>query len=366
MTSPTATARPWATPVRAPRRDPAKKTRSRTGTAGPGLRDAPAEGGQCITDLRQHPTFRADPPSAPDIGAPSGASDLRPGLSIRRDRFAGAKRPAAASGGGAAISRSSGPQANRADRREAVLTDAAGICSFHRARASCRTVCTATAEGLSPAAGPTRCATRRSGRRRSAATRGRYAGAQYGKQGCRRPPPGWTRRSAYRASGAVCETAPPNSGGARLPGSVPDRRDWCPIGPPVIWWAMVGRRLRLAVGRDVPLELFNAGGLPAWTKRGNRTRRVATSPERGNPSSSARMRAWRGRDAGDSPLGRTNGGTPALVGSYENLAGGGDAGDSAGRDETPAAPRWTNGEPSRRLRGRQLGDRHLPSRTGPS
>ena len=77
---------------------------------------------------------------------------------------------------------------------------------------------------------------------------------------------------------------------------------------------MVGRRLRLAVGRDVPLELFDAGGLPAWTKRGNRTRRPATSPERGEP---------------------------ALVGSDEGFGG----------DETPATPRWTNGEPSRRGSG---------------
>ena len=56
------------------------------------------------------------------------------------------------------------------------------------------------------------------------------------------------------------------------------------------------------------------------------------------PPSLGRMRTLAGTRCRRLPAGRTGG--TVLVGSYENLAG----------DETPAAPRWTNGEPGRGFR----------------
>ncbi len=250
MTSPTATARPWGTPVRAPRRDPAKKRGHGPGQRGPGLRDTPAEGGQCITDFRQHPTFRQISASARHR-RPVRASDLRPRVSTRQrpvrargGALSAAAKPAMA---GATISRpnraSSRPQADAVrarSRRRCSASSGRGRPAGPSARRRSR--------GLYSSGSPTRVCNPAVSATAFDRRPGRLAGAQYGKQGCRRPPTGWTRRSARRASGAVCETAHPNSGkGPRPPGPGPGR---CPVR-----WATASDGSR--AGRST--ELFDAG-----------------------------------------------------------------------------------------------------------
>ncbi len=204
---------------------------------------------------------------------------------------------------------------------------------------------------------------------------GRCAGAQYGSGMPPTADPGGTRRSAHRASGAVCETAHPNSGkGPRPPGPGARR---CPrmVGDGFGWqsggtfyWncSMPAslhpfRRPSAEDGGTFRWQLFDASG-SRWDEPGNRARRlvrelgrdetpaalptgrtngenprssVGDSPldERGTRARSGRMRTLAGTPRW------TNGGT-GLVGSYEEL----------GRDGTPAAPRGTNGEPGRRFR----------------
>ena len=215
MTSPTATARPWGTPVRAPRRDPAKKTRSRTGTAGPGLRDAPAEGGS-VSQISASARHRR----------PAKASDLRPGCRSGRGRFARGEALGGASGGGTSISQPIRGLKPVAGRRETV---------------QCRRRCSASARAprrdrardplcspMPPALQRVRRAGRPAGpsarRRPGAVSSGRpdsvcnpvVSAAAFGRRPGRSPArstgsrdaadrrPGWTRRSARRASGAVC------------------------------------------------------------------------------------------------------------------------------------------------------------------
>ena len=215
MTSPTATARPWATPVRAPRRDPAKKTRPRTGTAGPGLRDAPAEGGS-VSQISASARHRR----------PAKASDLRPGCRSGRGRFARGEALGGASGGGTSISQPIRGLKPVAGRRETV---------------QCRRRCSASAlaprrdrardplcSPMPPALQRVRRAGRPAGpsarRRPGAVSSGRpdsvcnpvVSAAAFGRRPGRSPArstgsrnaadrrPGWTRRSARRASGAVC------------------------------------------------------------------------------------------------------------------------------------------------------------------
>ena len=204
--------------------------------------------------------------------------------------------------------------------------------------------------------------------------------------------PGRTRRSAHRASGAVCETAHPNSGKG------PDRRGRCPAGAPYGGaTASAGSQTGRSTGtvrrrhpcirsaaRPLKTAERSAGNCstpaaPRWGERGTapvgsyedltkaetpaaspldertgnplRARRLVRetwpgrdaggSPrdERGKPRSSARTKTWPGRVAGGSRW--TNGETRAL-----DLA-------KAG---TPAAPRWTKRGTGPEVSGRQLGE----------
>ena len=280
MTSPTATARPWATPVRAPRRDPAKKTRSRTGTAGPGLRDAPAEGGS-VSQISASARHRR----------PAKASDLRPGCRSGRGRFARGEALGGASGGGTSISQPIRGLKPVAGRRETV---------------QCRRRCSASARAprrdrardplcspMPPALQRVRRAGRPAGpsarRRPGAVSSGRpdsvcnpvVSAAAFGRRPGRSPArstgsrdaadrrPGWTRRSARRASGAVCETDHPNPKGTRPPGRRAPR---------------VGGRRAPAGSRTGRFhwQLFDAGVLASVPPPVRRRRRVELPRFRGH------------------------------------------------------------------------------------
>ena len=103
MTSPTATARPWATPRSRPAARAREETRSRTKTVGPGLRDTPAEGG-----------------SVSQISASARQSARRQGIrpsSQGVDPIEAGSRGGETLGGGQRRRRSAGRAGPRSDRR---------------------------------------------------------------------------------------------------------------------------------------------------------------------------------------------------------------------------------------------------------
>ena len=278
-------------------------------------------------------------PSAPDISEisasarrrrPSGHQTFDQGVDPVEAGSRGggalgvAARPATA---GATISRpnraSVWPQAGR---RPTPCSPMPPACSASAGTgASCMTICTAAVQGLSPAAGPTRCATRRSARRRSTAARG-GAPARSTEAGCRRPPTRVGRDA--RRTGQAAPFAKPLT---RTQGRDPDRRGRVPGGAPV-WWATAS----------------------AGSRAGRSTGTVQC--RRPCIRSAVRPLKTAGRSAGNcstlaAPAG-TNRGT-ALVGSYGNLAGTRhrrpsplDERTGKTRARRSVTPRWTNGEPA--------------------
>ena len=158
MTSPTATARPWATPRSRPAARAREETRSRTKTVGPGLRDTPAEGGsvsQISASARQSARRQGIRPSS------QGVDPIE----------AGSRGGSAAASGGGDQPAEPGLDPTAVGRRAAVRADAAGVAARPQGKGVLQDRLHGGGSRLSPAAGPTRCATRRSGRRRSVADR---------------------------------------------------------------------------------------------------------------------------------------------------------------------------------------------------
>ena len=354
MTSPTATARPWATPVRAPRRDPAKKRGHGPGRRVPACATHPPKAGSVsqisastrhFGDLRQRPT-----------SAPVRASDLRPGCRSGRGRFArGAERSVRRPGPRRRGRRSAGrsglepvrPRADRAGRREPCSPVPPALQRVRKARASCRTVCTAAVQRAvlqrqpnsvcnpavstartrtgsgRPTGGPTRCATRRSVRRRSAAARGgspvRSTGSRDATGADRVDEtlgaPGKRRRLRNRSpelregtptAGAGARPGPLYGGATASAGSRAGRST-----------GTVRRRRRCirSAGRPLKTAGRSAGNrsTPAGARWGNCARRLVRG-------------TWPGRDAGGPPHGTNERGKT--------------------RARRSVTPRWTNGEPA--------------------
>ena len=353
MTSPTATARPWATPVRAPRRDPAKKRGHGPGRRVPVCATHPPKAGS-VSQISVSTRHRQISASARHR-RPVRASDLRPRVSTRQ-------RPVRAGGialGGGQRRRGGDQPAepgfeSTAGRCEAVLANAADVAArplvlpgatvlgIPCAR-RCRRRCSASAgrgrsagpsarrrpRGLSPAAGPTRCATRRSVRRRSATARGGSPVRSTGSRDAVGRRPGG--RDARRA-GQAAPFAKPLT---RTQGRDPDRRGRGPAGP--LYGgatASAGSRAGRSTGtvrRWRPLHLFRR-----------------PSAEDGGTF------RWQLFDAGGCPLGdeRRN----RALDSYESLPG-------TRRRRLPAG---RTGNRAGGSGGRQPGGHRLPSRTGPS
>ena len=275
MTSPTATARPWATPVRAPRRDPAKKRGHGPGRRVPVCATHPPKAGSVaqISVSTRHfgQILRQRPTSAPRQGIRPSTRVVDPERPVRGGEAPGGGQRRR--GGDQPVERTSsqprGPTRGRAHRcrrhlqlpqGEGVLQDrlhgdGRGTVSSGRTDSVCNPAIRAATVGRHPGAVRRR-AVREAGMPPAAARVDETLGV-----------PG--KRRLLRNRSPELGRCPTAGVGARPPGLVPDRYP-C-YGER--WWE---RLLRLAVGRDAPWQPFDAGGAPL-DGRENRTRRLAVS-----------------------------------------------------------------------------------------